>query len=554
MNIKGRTILKTMFALVVVLCYNPNVSAQTKYTNPIIPADYSDPDVIRVGDDYYMTSSSFNMVPGLPVLHSKDLLNWTIIGHGVQKLPDAHFTYARRKDNELDYNLPRPGKGVFAPCIRYHEGFFWIFWGDPDAGVYMVKAKNPEGPWSKPHLVKKAHGWIDPSPLWDKKTGKAWLSYAYAHSRSGINSRIAVAEMNWEGTELLSYDKVIFDANDREKYPADRKHFVIEGTKFMKRNGYYYILCPAGGVSTGWQTALRSKNPDGPYEIKVVCETGNTNINGPHQGGLFDTPNGDWWFTHFQSVNVLGRIVWLQPAKWVNDWPVIGVDSNKDGTGNPVMEYQKPNTGYVGKQFSIQMDDEFSAKEIGLQWQWPANSGKEYCSQQNDNLIIKSFANDNLALNNAPNVITQMFPDFKFTAISKVKLISDDGITRGGMSVMGRTCFDIGIESNNGNFELSVRKNTVKDESIVLEHNELFLKLEAQGEHPMPLMKKGDKNRGHVYCQFSYSYDGKLFHNLGNKFHAKAGTWIGARVGLYCISNKSNQSHLIVDSFHLDPE
>jgi beta-xylosidase len=551
---KMKAILKTTIALVVLLLNNPNASAQQKYSNPIISADYSDPDVIRVEDDYYMTSSSFNMVPGLPVLHSKDLINWTIIGHGVQKLPDAQYSYARRSDSELDYNVPRPGKGVFAPCIRYHDGFFWIFWADPDAGAYMVKAKNPEGPWSKPHLIKKAHGWIDTSPLWDEETGRAWLSYAYARSRSGINSRIAVAEMNWEGTELLSYDKVIFDANDMETYPADRKHFVIEGTKFMKRNGYYYILCPAGGVPTGWQTVLRSINPNGPYEIKVVCETGNTNINGPHQGGLFNTPNGEWWFAHFQSVNVLGRIVWLQPAKWVNDWPVIGVDNDGDGTGYPIMEYSKPNTGYTGKQFKIQMSDEFNEKEIGLQWQWPANSGRAYCSQQNGNLIIKSFKTPNLALDNAPNVITQMFPDFKFTAISKVKLISDDGIVRGGMSVMGQNCFDIGVESNNGNLELSVRKDTTVDTSIKIKDNELFLKLEAEGEHPLPLMDEGERNRGYVYCQFSYSYDGNLFHPLGSRFQAKAGTWIGARVGLYCLSNSSKQSHLMIDSFFLKPE
>ena len=543
---------KIPIALVIIICAFVNTSAQKTYTNPIIPADYSDPDVIRVGDDYYMTSSSFNMVPGLPVLHSKDLINWKIIGHGVQQLPDALYTYARRKENELNYNLPRHGKGVFAPCIRYHDNLFWIFWADPDAGVYMIKAKKPEGPWSKPHLVKKAHGWIDPSPLWDKETGRAWLSYAYAFSRSGINSRIAVAEMSWDGTELLSYDKVVFDANDREKYPADREHFVIEGTKFMQRNGYYYILCPAGEVSTGWQTALRSKNPEGPYEIKVICETGSTNINGPHQGGLFDTPNGEWWFVHFQSVNVLGRIVWLQPAKWVNDWPVIGIDHDRNGTGYPVKEYPIPNTGYTGSQFTIEVDDEFRGKDIDLQWQWPANSGMKYCSQQNGKLTIMSYPSSNLTLDNAPNVITQMFPDFKFTVTAKVKLISDESITRGGLSVMGRTCFDIGIESNNGNLVLSARTGTKQDTSITIKNNEIFLRLESKSEHPLPLMKQGEINRGNVYCQFSYSYDGISYQSFGSTFQATAGEWIGARVGLYCLSNKSKKSHLLVDSFYIN--
>lgn len=549
-----KIVINIALAFVIIFCNFTNVTAQKKFTNPIIPADYSDPDIIRVGDNYYMTSSSFNMVPGLPVLHSKDLIHWKIIGHGVQQLPDAIYTYAKRKDSELDYNLPRHGKGVFAPCIRYHDNYFWIFWADPDAGVYMVKAKKPEGPWTKPHLVKKAHGWIDPSPLWDQETGRAWLSYAYAFSRAGINSRIALAEMNWEGTELLSHDKIIFDANEPEKYPADRNHFVIEGTKFMKRNGYYYILCPAGGVSSGWQTALRSKNPDGPYEIKVVCETGSTKINGPHQGGLFDTPNGEWWFAHFQSVNVLGRIVWLQPAKWINDWPVIGIDNDGDNIGQPVIEYSMPNTGYKEPEYNIQMDDDFSGKDIGLQWQWPANSGKNYYSQQKGKLTIMAYPNPDLTLINTPNVITQMFPDFRFTATTKVKLISNDGVARGGLAVMGSSCFDIGIENNKGKLVLSVRLGSEQDTSIAINSNEIFLKLEAKGEHPLPLGDKDEKNRGNVSCQFLYSFDGKSYHPLGTTFQAKAGTWIGARVGLYCLSNKSKQSHLLVDSFYINHE
>ncbi len=538
-----------IFALVKV----DSVSAQKTYTNPIIPSDYSDPDVIRVGNDYYMTSSSFNMVPGLPILHSKDLVNWTTIGHGIQKVPDAFYTYSNRNKDELDYDLPRPGKGVWAPCIRYHEGYFWIFWADPDAGVYRVKAKKPEGPWSEPHLVKKVQGWIDTSPLWDKETGRAWLAHAYAASRLGFNSKIAVAEMNWEGTELFSEDKIVFDANDREKFPADRTHRVIEGCKFMKRNGYYYILSPAGGVPMGWQTALRSKYPDRSYEIKVVCEKGNTNINGPHQGGLVDTPNGEWWFAHFQSVYVLGRIVLLQPVKWENDWPMIGIDRDGNGIGNPVMEYTMPNTGKNGELFYIQRSDEFSGGSLGLQWQWPSNLGSEYCTQQKGELLIKSYASSELSIHGAPNTITQMFPDFKFTATAKVKVVgSGNSVTRGGLSVIGKTCFDIGIENSNGNLSLSVRHGNERDTAVVIDGNELFLILEANGDHPLPLQFEGEENRGQVYCQFSYSYDGNSFHPLGRKFKATAGVWIGARVGLYCVSKEQDQSYLQVDNFFIN--
>lgn len=559
MNLKSKSIIQILLivivnlVLVVSCAKQKNTETQKTYNNPIIPADYSDPDVIRVGNDYYLTASSFNVVPGLPILHSKDLMNWKIIGHGVQELPDALYTYRNRKENELDYNLPRPGKGVYAPCIRYHDGYFWIFWADPDAGLYMVKAKKPEGPWSKPHLVKKAHGWIDPTPVWDNETKQAWIAHAYAASRSGINSRVVVAKMNWDGTKILTEDKIVFDAKDSTNYPAERYHKVIEGCKFMKRNGYYYILSPAGGVPTGWQTALRAKTPEGPYEIKTICETGTTKINGPHQGGLIGTPSGEWWFAHFQSVNVLGRIVLMQPAKWENDWPSIGVDLDNNGIGNPVTTYDTPNTAEKSEDFKIQTSDDFSGNEIGLQWQWLANTGKKYCSLKNGELVVKPHISPELSLIDAPNVITQMFYGFNFEVTAKVKLenniVNDSITTRGGLSVMGQTCFDIGLEQNKDMVFLSVRQGENQDAIIELSQNEVYLKLEAKGEHPFPLMFEGDQNRGEILCQFSYSIDGKTFTPLGESFQAVAGTWIGARIGLYCLSTEKSETKLLVDDF-----
>ncbi len=528
--------------------------AQNLYENPIIKADFSDPDVIRVGDDYYMTASSFNFVPGLPMLHSKDLVNWTIIGYGIQKLPDAFYAYRSRLENELHYNLPRLGMGVYAPCLRYHEGFFWIFWTDPDAGVYQIKAKNPKGPWSEPFLVKKVQGWIDPAPLWDKTTGKAWLAHAYAHSRTGIKSKIVVAEMNWAGTEIISEDKVVFDAGDKKKYPADRNHFMIEGPKFMMRNGYYYLLCPAGGPPTGWQTALRAKHPQGPYEIRTICETGNTNINGPHQGGLVDTPSGEWWFLNFQSVNVLGRIIWLQPAKWENDWPVVGLDHNNDGIGNPVMEYTKPNIKTVGKVDQIQLSDEFNGKQIGKQWQWTANVWKDYCFIGKGKLYIKPYQSADMNLVNAPNIITQMFPDFNFRATAKVKIQSKKGLIRGGLSVMGYECYDIGILKNGDTNQLSVRLKGEQDTLISVPKSELFLRLDAKGQLPLPLSLSNldDKYSGDVYCQFSYSLDGQKYFPLGKQFKASPGIWTGARLGLFCLEKEKSEGKLEVDWFHIE--
>ncbi|HPS12515.1 MAG TPA: glycoside hydrolase 43 family protein, partial [Prolixibacteraceae bacterium] len=289
------------------------------FTNPIIHADYSDPDVIRVGDDFYMTASSFNCIPGLPILHSTDLVNWELIGYALSKM------YVEEKTSK-----PQHGNYVWAPAIRFHNGEFYIYWGDPDNGVYVIKATRPEGPWSEPHLIQAAKGWIDTCPFWDED-GNAYLVHAFAGSRAGVKSILVINEMAPDGMSVNKTCKLVFDGNDN--------HTTVEGPKMYKRNGYYYILAPAGGVKPGWQLALRSKNVYGPYEEKIVLHQGDSPINGPHQGGLVELESGESWFIHFQDKYEYGRILHLQPVQWVNDWPMMGVDTNNDGIGEPVITY-----------------------------------------------------------------------------------------------------------------------------------------------------------------------------------------------------------------------
>jgi beta-xylosidase len=328
------------------------------FKNPILHADYSDPDAIRVGDDYYLVSSSFNVAPGLPILHSKDLVNWTIIGH----------VFQRQSPQEI-FNKPQHGNGVWAPAIRYHEGAFYIFYPDPDLGIYMTKASNPAGPWTDPLLIKEAKSWIDPCPLWDEN-GKAYLVSALAASRSGVKSIVVVSRMSPDGTKLLDEGVMVFDGHD--------KHPTVEGPKFYQRNGYYYIFAPAGGVEDGWQLVLRSKQIYGPYQERIVLARGPTQINGPHQGAWVDTQTGEDWFIHFQDTGAYGRVVHLQPLHWTADWPVIGVDPDGDGTGQPVLSYKKPNVGKSWPVATPRESDEFDGNELGLQWQWHANPGTNW--------------------------------------------------------------------------------------------------------------------------------------------------------------------------------
>ena len=246
------------------------------YKNPILYADYSDPDACRAGEDYFMIASSFCNAPGLPVLHSKDLVNWKVVNYILPKVPEER------------YDKPVHGCGVWAPAIRYHDGTFFACFPMPDEGIYMSTTKDPFGTWSEPVNIRPGAGWIDPCPFWDED-GRAYLVAGVAKSRIGYKSVLHMIEMQPDGMGLIGEAKVVFDGNLNEQE-------TIEGPKLYKRNGWYYIFAPAGGVKTGWQTVLRSKNIFGPYEYRVVMRQGDTSINGPHQGAWVDTVTGEDWF------------------------------------------------------------------------------------------------------------------------------------------------------------------------------------------------------------------------------------------------------------------
>lgn len=215
------------------------------YSNPILYTDYSDPDAIRVKDDYFMIASSFSNVPGIPILHSKDLIHWQIINYVLDSLPDVR------------YDNPVHGCGVWAPSIRFHEGIFYVCFPMPDEGIYMCTSTDPFQKWSAPVNIRPGAGWIDPCPFWDDD-GKAYLVAGVAKSRIGYKSVLNIVEMRPDGLGLIGPEIKIFDGNENDQV-------TIEGPKLYKRNGYYYIFAPAGGVKTGWQTVLRAQNKVSVY-------------------------------------------------------------------------------------------------------------------------------------------------------------------------------------------------------------------------------------------------------------------------------------------------
>jgi beta-xylosidase len=487
------------------------------YKNPVVNADYSDPDAIRVGEDFYMVSSSFNHAPGLPILHSKDLVNWAIIGHALKRQPPFdHFSTVQH------------GNGVWAPAIRYHNKTFYIYYPDPDFGIYMTKASNINGPWSDPILVEGGKGLIDPCPFWDDN-GKTYLVHAYAGSRAGIKSIIVIKTMNAEGTKILDAGVMVYDGHDADP--------TIEGPKLYKRNGYYYIFAPAGGVSTGWQLALRSKNIYGPYERKVVMDEGGSKINGPHQGAWVNTATGEDWFLHFQDKDAYGRVVHLQPMKWVNDWPVIGADKDGDGKGEPVLTYKKPNVGKTYPIITPADSDEFNERKLGLQWQWQANAMPYWAYPYNGSLRLFSSQIDSAkSYWDVPSLLMQKFPADEFTATTRLSFKPRLEGEKAGLIILGTDYAYVSVikkaEGNMIAFAICKQADRGKTETVYI--NE---KLTAADIYFRVKVTAG------AVCQFGYSTDGTNFKDIGEKLTARPGRWVGAKVGLFCTRTvKTNDS------------
>ncbi len=479
------------------------------YKNPVLYADYSDPDATRVGDDFYLVASSFDAVPGLPILHSKDLVNWSILTH----------VYALQPPDEM-YRKPQHGNGAWAPSIRFHAGEYYIYYPDPELGIYVTKAKRPEGPWSTPLLIKAAPGWIDPCPLWDDD-GKAYLVNALAASRSGIKSTLVVSRMSEDGTKLLDAGTAVYDGHEIDP--------TIEGPKFYKRNGYYYIFAPAGGVPTGWQTVLRSKNIYGPYERRVVMTQGSTATNGPHQGAWVTTQTGENWFLHFQDEGPYGRVVHLEPMRWVDEWPVIGTDPNSTGTGAPVLRYAKPK---VGRSWPIETpadSDEFTSTALGGQWQWQANPQPSWALPFPAAGLLRLY---NVAaptgarnLWETPNVLLQKFPGESFTVTTKLDFHPMTDGDRTGLVVMGMDYATLTLVKQPTGLALTQTVSLHADTGAP-EQTNATVPLNAATVYLRVQIAPG------AIAHFSYSLTGATFTPIGGEFHAKAGRWIGAKVGL----------------------
>ena len=530
------------------------------YTNPVLYADYSDPDVCAVGEDYYLTASSFNCVPGLPILHSRDLVNWEIVGHALQEL----------EPKEL-FDKPQHGKGVWAPSICHHNDTLYIYWGDPDYGIFMVKApvsekgKVKSEKWSAPICVITGKGMIDPCPLWDED-GRCYLVNAWANSRAGFNSVLSVRELSADGTKAIGQPRIVFDGG--------QENHTAEGPKFYKRDGWYWILCPAGGVAMGWQLAMRSKSPYGPYEWRRVMWQGKTDINGPHQGAWVHTAFGEDWFLHFNDKGAYGRVVYLQPVDWSSGWPIMGrltpnpipeqssptrslspKGEGSDYIGEPYKSYHKPKSNsklIVNPQESDEFNDGF-----GLQWQWHANYHQFYgqpTAYGTYRLYTMDPPTEFKSLWDVPNLLLQKPTAPRFTATAKVRFAAKEDGQYGGLVMMGRDYSALVICREGDAFQLQ-RHTTIGADEGASEMQQAITTLQPTDRDTIPYapaiyldiflrltVKDGIVN-------FSYSQDGKHFTSLKEHFKMREGKWIGAKFGFVaeCCERKASRGWLDID-------
>jgi beta-xylosidase len=491
-----------------------------RYRNPVLHADYSDPDAIRVGDKFYMTASSFNNAPGLPLLESPDLVNWTLVGHALPRLVPA-----------AAFERPQYGKGVWAPCLRWHDGRFWIFYPDPDQGVYVTTAEHFSGPWSEPRLLLAGRGIIDPTPLWDDD-GNAYLLHAWAKSRAGINNVLTLRRMDAGATRMLDDAGLVII--DGERYPG---YHTVEGPKFYKANGYYYVFAPAGGVEMGWQAVFRSRSIAGPYEARRVMDQGDTPINGPHQGAWVDAPDGKDWFLHFQDKGAYGRVVHLQPMRWQDGWPVIGAPGRTQGVGEPVTTYAKPVQGFGPAAPAT--NDAFAGPQLGPQWQWAANPAPGWYSLTDNpghlRLFTQVVPESDGYVRAAGAILTQKTPASRFVVDTRVRLHGAVDGDRAGLIVNAMQYAWVGLRRSGGHTDL-VRTVCGPFGPRCREESTVVL---ADAPDTVYLRMALNEN---AFVGFSYSLDGRTFKPAGDAFPVTRGTWVGAQVGLFSVGTRARAS------------
>ena len=489
--------------MLLMLLHNNYARAQafnpaSEYKNPVLFADYSDPDVLRAGNHFYLIASSFEFVPGIPVLESEDLVHWRITAHVVSRL-DMSPAYS------MFGGETRYGGGVWAPALRFHDGLYYVYFPTPAEGIFVSTAPKMTGPWSEPTAVLAMPGLEDPCPFWDDD-GKAYL----IHSKKGAGPLI-LHRMSDDGKRILDKGKVIVQ---------DPVHLsTLEGPKLYKREGWYYIFAPMGGVRNGDQVVGRSRNIYGPYEWRHVLTQGSTQVNGPHQGGWVESPDGKSWFIHFQQRGAHGRILWLEPMTWKDGWPLMGHVPPGSTVGEPVMTAPLP-VVLADDHDHPQTSDEFNKRELSQMWEWNHNPDDSRWSLTEHPGFLRLHPDRAADLLHARNTLTECMQDDSLEVTTRLDMSGMSDGDRAGLSVFERSLSQLGVVQQSGQRSLYVSVVGLQTPGPSLPAGTLSVQLRARVVVDT--------------ATYSYSLDeGRTFQPLGSPVQLVFSWWKGARPALF---------------------
>ncbi len=511
------------------------------YRNPILNADYPDVDVEQFGDTYYMISSKQHMVPGMVILESKDMVNWSIITH----VWDNLSWHPKYNWNQMDgYSF-----GVWAGDLAYHDGLWYCYQIDPTIGLMVSTANDITGPWSKPHLMKRTSDISDtfcddPAVYWDEEGHQAYLGLNAGYVDKERNTQIKLFKMSWDGCELLDDGKIIYTGKGAEalriykikgqlylfisKWFDDEKNSE-QDNQITKRDRKQIVLRP------------KTNNIYGPYDEKIVLQRGNGFDRSCSQGALMEAPDGSWWYTHQLIQNCespyQGRPQMLEPVEWIDGWPIIGEDINGDGIGEPVVEYRKPIEGYPIAH--PQTDDDFDNYVLAPQWEWNHNPRDKHWSLSKRKGYLRLSASipvNTGGFKNACNTISQrIMGTGKGKAIAKIDTCGMVAGQKAGFVRFGGVFNILGIVMDKNGEKHLYYESSINGTELgpIIEKSIVYIKT----------INEGDK------AKYSYSYDNKTFVRFGPEFKLVFGQWTGDRLGFYSYNDIQEDGYIDIDWF-----
>ncbi|MBK5720333.1 family 43 glycosylhydrolase [Dysgonomonas sp. Marseille-P4677] len=447
------------------------------YTNPLIHADFPDPDVIRVGDIYYMVTTTMHIFPGATILKSYDLVNWEYCSNPLQMI-ESDDCYNMDSNCQREDGKYRYARGQWATSIKFNNGKFYLLFTTLNEGSYLMTATDPSEKWS---IRKLSHSYYDPGLFFDED-GKIYIAH-------GI-SKLRITELDQEFKFIK--EESVFTGTAKEG---------LEGAHLYKINGYYYIYATYGGFPS-YQTALRSKNIFGPYEEKILLDDDNI-----HQGALVETQTGEWWTVLFYDKLPYGRLPNLQPIKWADNWPEIGV--KVDGVNKGVKTYQKPN---VGRDYPIRIlptNDNFRDYKLGLQWGWNHNAdGSKWSLTERPGFLRMKTAKVTNEFIDAKNTLTQRIFGYHSDEIDSYGTIKmhiqnmQEGDVA-GLGIFQKPDALIGVKYESGERKLFIKNNTNYSFGEVTNDSIIYF--------------RAITNYGTSKARFYYSLDNVSYKQLGDE-------------------------------------